>query len=71
MRLTQSKKWVGVDHVAWTQILDSPPMTNGADKNEMIMIKSDACMNNVNIKCRLSTLNNAVFKTSRKSEKKE
>ena len=32
LRLTQSNQWVGVDHAARIQLLNSPPMTGSVEK---------------------------------------
>ena len=36
LRLTQSNQWVGVDHAARIQLLNSPPMTGSVEKNKMV-----------------------------------
>ena len=38
LRLTQSNQWVGVDHVARIQLLNSPPMTGSVQKNKMVVM---------------------------------
>ena len=36
--LTQSNQWVGVDHAARIQLLNSPPMTGSVEKNKMVVM---------------------------------
>ena len=36
--LTQSNQWVGVDHAARIQLLNSPPMTRSVEKNKMVVM---------------------------------
>ena len=38
LRLTQSNQWVGVDHAARIQLLNSPPMTGSVEKNKMVVM---------------------------------
>ena len=38
LRLTQNNQWVGVDHAARIQLLNSPPMTDSVEKNKMIVM---------------------------------
>ena len=58
-----------------------PPMINKVDKNEikmmmikimsMIMIKKDACMSNMNSKCKSLILSHEVFVKKEKNKKKK
>ena len=36
LQLTQINQWVGVDHAAQIQLLNSPPMTGSVEKNKMV-----------------------------------
>ena len=38
LQLTQSNQWVGVDHVARIQLVNSPPMTGSVEKNKMVVM---------------------------------
>ena len=38
LRLTQINQWLGVDHAARIQLLNSPPMTSSFEKNKMVVI---------------------------------
>ena len=38
LRLTQIDQWLGVDHAARIQLLNSPPMTSSFEKNKMVVI---------------------------------
>ena len=38
LRLTQSNQWVGIDHAARVQLLNSPPMTGGVEENKMVVM---------------------------------
>ena len=38
LRLTQINQWVGVDHAARIQLLNSPPMTGSVEKNKMVVM---------------------------------
>ena len=37
LRLTQSNQWVGVDHAARIQSMNSPPKTGSVEKNKMVV----------------------------------
>ena len=36
LRLTQINQWVGVDHAARIQLLNSPPMTGSVEENKCL-----------------------------------
>ena len=38
LRLTQSNQWIGVDHAARIQLLNSPPITGSVEQNKMVVM---------------------------------